>query len=87
MLLEARRTCGDQITGEIYVPIQVVTPGPYAGNHPAFLDALFEVIKTVEQGRTFNQYVHDDGKRVPTIGYGYALLVVKRWPVGDQRFR
>jgi hypothetical protein len=39
------------------------------------LTALFNVIRSIEQGREFNGSVHNDGAGVPTLGYGYAMLV------------
>jgi hypothetical protein len=54
-----------------------IAPTPYAGN---FLDKLFDVVSGLEQNRfVFNGAIHDDGLGVPTLGFGYALVV--RGPV------
>ena len=53
----------------------------YRNNHAEFLEELFDLIRSVEQGRNFDQQVHNDGIGVPTLGYGYAMVVKGQ---GDQ---
>jgi hypothetical protein len=50
-----------------------INPTPYIGD---FLNKLFDVISSLEQSKyRFDGGVHNDGLGVPTLGYGYALLV------------
>src|SRR5688572_14394721 len=39
-------------------------------------DGMFDLLSQIEQSANeFNPNIHDDGRGVPTIGYGYALVV------------
>jgi GH24 family phage-related lysozyme (muramidase) len=62
----------------------------YSSNPSTFMDKLFDIITMLEQGRAFNGNVHNDGVNVPTIGYGYAMIVngssgwtIKPFLIGD----
>lgn len=52
---------------------------------PNFYGNALQFITSLEQSSQFDGQVHNDGRSIPTIGYGYALIVQNasnRWDVG-----